>query len=245
MVIINYNEHCKKLIENGFDKVCNIRDLVILAKCWKENGCNKSQIQKKLFNFLEEWDKNFTTVKANNKICATFKKSVKDLPPLSEKISFSISEIEFIKAIKEYDLQKILFVIMAIAKTQNNDYIYLSSTSSMKLKDIFSLANVSSAQQKQEFMLNELYKLGAISPTYGLRYNICCIDTNIENNLAFEFAPNQNLVLEYEFYIGKAIKCKKCGKLVHKTNNKMKYCKNCAKIVRLEYDKIYYDKFRK
>lgn len=244
MVILNYNEHYDSLIENGFENRFNIRDLRILIEKWRSQGKNEKAIAVDLDCFLQKWDKGYTKVNAVGKIKKALKASKKDLPKLNSTIYFSQEELDFIGNIESFNEQKVIFSMFVIAKTQGKDYIYLNSNGIIKLKDIFNLANVNLSTQKQEQMLHNLYLQGAIGVNYALKYTVK--NVNLENNCGIlEFTPSKNSILEYKYYCNKAIKCKICGDLVKKTNNKMKYCKECAKEVKLKQDKMYYDKLRK
>jgi hypothetical protein len=237
MIILNYKEYTKKLLENGFAKFPNVRDMLIIAKSMVEKHAKNVEIYDFLIDFCKKWDKHINIAKISNKIQFALKDISKPLPILCENIKFYKSEIDFIKSIKDYDLQKVLFIIMSIAKTKNINYVYLNGTSAIRLKDIFELANVNISKAKQELALHELYACGAITPTYGLRYSINCLSRDTDNVVIFEFAPTTQMVLQYELYCGKAIYCQKCGTLVHKNNNKMKYCKECATEIKLKKDK--------
>src|SRR5574344_783270 len=128
MIIINYQEYANNLLQNVFAKLVNARDILIIAKAMRRNDKSKSEVYDFLVDFCKKFDKHINLAKVTNKIQTALNDIDKPLPTLLESIKFYKSEIDFIKNIKDYDLQKVLFVIMAIAKTKNTNYIYLNGT---------------------------------------------------------------------------------------------------------------------
>lgn len=244
MIILNYKEHYENLIKNGFAKFTNHRDLLILAYEWKKQGFKKGCIKDMLIDFCEKWDKNFCEAKIESKINLILAEIDKPQRQIPNEVCFSQSEIDFIISIANYELQKVLFVIMTIAKLKKTNYIYINSSSNIKLKDIFELAQVNISTKKQEQVFHELLQLKAIKLNFSLKCEILCLEQNGCGAVAF--APRIDFIRNCDIILGKAVVCQVCGKFVARTNNKIKYCSECAKKEKEKKDKErYLKKLRK
>lgn len=243
MIILNYEEHYNKLNEFGFEKFPNRRDMSTLAYKWKSLGVSNQAIRDMLIDFCRKWDSQFCEAKYENSILETLKQLEKEQKQLPENITFTNNEILKLKEISEYEVQKIAFIIMSFIKFRGGDCIYLTANSATKQKDVFEYANVNISTKKQNLILHKLYKSGIINVELKPLLKITCniIDFDKDKKYDIEsitnFEPNKDLILQYEYIMGKAIKCNSCGKLVHKTNNKLKYCPDCAKKINIEKTK--------
>lgn len=232
MIILNYEEHYENLIKNGFAKFTNHRDMLILAYEWKKQGFKKGCIKDMLIDFCEKWDKNFCEAKIESKINLILAEIDKPQRKIPTEVCFSRSEIDFIISIANYELQKVLFVIMTIAKLRKTNYIYINSSSNIKLKDIFELAQVNISTKKQELVFHELIQRKAIELNFSLKCEILCLEQN--GSVAVAFAPRVGFIQNCDIVLGKVIVCQRCGVLVAKTNNKIKYCSECKRVIQRE-----------
>ena len=57
------------------------------------------------------------------------------------------------------------------------------------------------------------------------------MDVNENSDIIMEVVPDETMVynFEKEYLGGIFINCEICGRLVKKTNNRVKYCKECAR----------------
>lgn len=239
MIVFNQCEQYKNLVKNGFEKWPNFRDLMIIGKelKFKENK-DYSNIYAELNNFCRQKCPDFDANICNNlvKRCVEKLKKTENYTELPEKIAFYEDECEEIVKITNKDWQKLIFVFCCLSKLKKSDGIYLNSSNSMKLSDVFSLANVKLAQKYQELELHKMKNAGLITVDLKplLKFHPKCLKN--DGILKIEFEPCSNMLEKlYEFNGTPRFNCQICGKVVIRTNNRGKYCKECA--LRVKEDK--------
>lgn len=245
MLIFDNDKHYQNLIDNGFEKYLNKRDLIILCEHWLEDGLPFNSLKDNIINYCFTWNNQFNEAQNENLILSVIKQvkqNIENGKPFENKknIIFYKSELDTLLGIKNKKLQRVLFIMISLAKWRNANYIYLNSGSSIKLKDIFSLANIKCTKKEQMMCLHELNENGYIDVQLKplLKFIIPCIVENGEVALSFDISDNMldellNITLPH---------CERCGKPFEKQNNKQKYCKECAKIVKNEQNKSYLQK---
>lgn len=250
MLILNDKEYFNYLMENGFEKNVNSKDLVFLARMFYDEDNNEKKVLNRIVDFCKKWSKDFNYSKWENKIYEILKiVKEKNIKVNEEEICFYKYELDKIKEIEDYKIQKVLFIMLCILKKFNQNYIYLNSTSYIKLKDIFYLAKIDIPQKEQNLFLNKMYNIGLLEVDLKplLRCKVSFYDKeNCENqdyynyyneeNKILSFIPNNDMILEYEKHLDskKTINCQICGKTITKTNNKVKYCKDCARKMKIK-----------
>jgi hypothetical protein len=249
MLIFSNENQYNNLIKNGFEKFPNKRDLTILCEFWTKKGVKFDNLLESMISFCKKWNQQFNYVKSENLLLGvlnSFQKFLKynDKFEFNSKIYIFQEEIDEIKKIKDVKLQKIAFIMVCLAKWRcsnideyNKAFIYLNSSSSIKLKDIFAYAKVKATSKEQENSLHELNSIGFINVQLKplLKYFIPEIKKSGKIILSFDINDNMidnwlNITLPH---------CQKCGKPFEKNGNKQKYCKECAKIIKNEQNKAY------
>lgn len=234
MLIFNEKEHCRKLLESGFEKFPNKRDLKILCKHWLEQGTPRKELVAKMVEFCKNFNPHFNYAQ-NEELLLTI---VEDLNKKEPRFSFCNeikvfeNEIWDIQQIADKNLQKIAFVLVALAKWRSANFIYINSASSIKIKDIFTLAGLKKPKKEQLhdlFLLNESgfcdIQLKPLNKLF-----IPCIQN--DGNIKLQFIIDNNLIQNWFDFIGPH--CQVCGKGFEKHNNKQKYCKDCAKKINIQ-----------
>lgn len=232
---------------NGFEKYPNKRDLIILCQQWLKDGFEKNELKEKMLEFCCEWNSQFNYAKNENLLLGVLKKieNLENETPVfrfSTNIVFFKGEIDKIKELNNKNLQKIAFVMVALAKWRNANFIYLNSESTIKLKDVFKYAEIKATGIQQERALHELNSCGftdvQLKPI--LKYIMPAILFDGEIALSFEIDDN---MIKHWVKIAYP-HCERCGCEIIKQSNKQKYCKECAKIV-LKEQKLNYWNTRK
>ena len=236
MIILNYEERYNELLESGFGKFPNTRDMQIVANIERERGKTEDEIVSLLYDLCDK-DENTSSfrpiLKRISKVSRETKKSLREL---KKEIVFTKCEINFIKSLESYEEQKLLYVLLCICKIYGTDSVFLNSKSPVKLKEILSMAKISVSVRKGEDMLHDLFVRGLISVLPNLKYTMNCID-NETDDIAFVAKSSSKIIEYFEVYNGLGIWCKTCGKYVRKRSNNTKYCGECAKRAKEESDK--------
>lgn len=245
MLIFDKDKHYEKLMAHGFEKYPNKRDLIILCEHWLKIGVAFDSLKCSIVDFCSKWNSQFNEAKNENLILSIIEQVKKNANnsnafECNKNIIFYKQELDVVLRIKNRDMQKVLFIIIALAKWRNANYIYLNSESSIKLKNIFTLANIKATKKEQMMLLHELNENGftdvQLKPL--LKLFIPCIINDGEISLSFVISENMivellNLILPH---------CERCGSPFEKQSNKQKYCKACARIVKNEQNRSYLQK---
>jgi len=247
MLIFNEKTQYYNLIENGFEKYPNKRDLIILCNQWLKNGIEKDNLKKRMVEFCCECNSQFNYAK-NEKLLLDVLKNIENIGneisafEFSTNIVFFKSEIDKIKELKSKNLQKIAFIMICLAKWRNANFIYLNSESTIKLKDIFKFAGIKATGIEQERTLYELNSCGftdvQLKPI--LKYIIPAI--LFEGEIILNFEIDENMISHWIKFAYPH--CERCGCEIIKQSNKQKYCKECAKLI-LKEQKLNYWNTRK
>ena len=236
MVILNYEERYKEILENGFGKFPNTRDMQIVSMIERKNGKTEDEIAELLSEMCKKSVDTSSFRLVVKKILKVSRETKKNLRELSNEIIFSENEIKSIKTLKNYETQKLLYILMCICKIYGTDSVFLNSKSPVKLKEILSLAKISVSVRKGEDMLHDLFVSGLVSVLPNLKYTIRCINYDTDD-IAFSTKASVNMIEDFDIYNGLGIRCKCCGRYVKKRSNNTKYCSDCAKIAKAECDK--------
>lgn len=240
MLIFDKRKHYEKLIEQGFEKYPNKRDLIVLCENWLAEGEIVENLYDRIIAFCKKWNSQFRPAKNEQLILSVLDQinnSTEYKFSLNTNMKFYKTEIEEIKSITDKKLQKIMFIIMCLAKWRNANYIYLNCESSIKLKDIFDLARIKDTKINQMEMLHQLNSSGRIDTQLKPILKVFIPSICEDGECMFEFSINDNMIQEWLNLVG--VKCLRCGNGFEKNCNKQKYCKNCAKIIKNEQNKSY------
>ena len=156
-----------------------------------------------------------------------------------EHIYITRSELDFISGLDDIKLEKIAFVLLALAKYHNevsgedNDAVYL------KLSEIKKMARINMGKVDFEYFYANLYDKGVLqrnmSPTSTIQI-VDFVSHNPEDTIVFELEEVDYLELAYAYLSWKNdgkgyARCQRCGRLMRQGKTKpKKYCEECAKI---------------
>lgn len=245
ILIFDEEKYYYKLTLHGFEKYPNKRDLVILCERWLANGVAFDDLKQKIVEFCSTWNNQFNEAQNENLILLVLKQvkqNIENGKPFQYKKNIVIykPELEVLLGIKDKKMQRVLFIMISLAKWRNANYIYLNSASSIKLKDIFTFAGIKCTKKEQMVCLHKLnmgeYTDVQLKPL--LKMFISCIVEDGDIAFSFDISDNMldellNITLPH---------CERCGKPFEKQGNKQKYCKECAKKVKNEQNKSYLQK---
>lgn len=247
MLIFDNNLRFQQLNENGFEKYPNKRDLLILCEEWSKENQDIHFLQQKIIEFCTKWNDQFIPAQNESLILSTIKQVQKQITngksfEFNTNVIIYKSEYETIVALKDKQLQKLAFVLVCLAKWRNANYIYINSKSSIKLKDIFELAEIKCSKKEQALMLHRLNSCGftdvQLKPLLKLFIpSICPV-----GDVVLEFKIGYNLLQYYKDI--SYPHCKRCGNAFERMANNQIYCKECGKIIKNEKTKEIMNKKR-
>ena len=218
MTIFCEKEYAENLLQNGFKTFMSQRDLSILAKYFKYLGKSQLEIEMELIAFCYKFNPQFNEVIFDCKIMKAVKSSKKKDLRTSIEVNITKNEMDMIKTIDNYQYQKILFVLLAVAKYFNKDKIdyYADLTFPTLLK----YSKVYCSKQQRKEILAYLNSTNLISATYRGQYKI-----NYAYNLGENIITISDMDHMIDFF---PVYCKKCGKqIVKKYHQKHDLCDEC------------------
>ena len=237
MIIFDELSYAKEIENEKIESSYNcIKKGIILAKYYMSIGKSEEEILRllnKKFSILDcSYNYNVKYLKIKKMI-----EQAKQNPELIQKsIEFSNDELEFIRNIKNINIEKVVFILLCLTKFYNYAPIYFS------VKEVFDLAKVNAnGLQRNKIMgyiiSNKFYSLderkvngiGARKIFYFINEGI----KNLQGDPVLQISDYRNLVYYYLRYIeeDKFILCSQCGCLDFKNSNSQLYCKKCAKEV--------------
>ena len=163
------------------------------------------------------------------------------------------SELDFIKSLDNIKLEKIAFVLLALAKYHNevsgeeNNMVYV------KLSEVKNMARINMSRVDFEYFYANLYDTGVLQRNTSPISTIQIVDfvsQNPDDEIAFELKEIDYLELAYVYLSWKNegkgyARCQKCDRLMRQGKTKpRKYCEECAKIVERENTKERVRRFR-
>lgn len=153
------------------------------------------------------------------------------------------AELDFISSLDDIKLEKIAFVLLALAKYHNevsgdeDDKIYI------KLSEVKNMARINMSKVDFEYFYANLYDKGVLkhntSPTSTVQI-VNFVSHNPEDEIAFELKEIDYLELAYVYLSWKNdgkgyTRCQKCDRLMRQSKTRpRKYCEECAKEVERE-----------
>jgi hypothetical protein len=170
-----------------------------------------------------------------------------------EHIYITQSELDFISSLNDIKLEKIAFVLLALAKYHNevsgedNDVVYL------KLSEVKNMARINMNRIDFEYFYANLYDNGVLQRNTNPTSTVQIVDFvshSPDDQVVFELCEVDYLELAYAYLSWKHggtgyARCQKCNRLMKQGKTKpRKYCEECAKIVERENTKERVRRFR-
>lgn len=160
------------------------------------------------------------------------------------------SELAFIKELDDIKLEKIAFVLLALAKYHNevtgedNNMVYL------KLSEVKNMARINMNRIDFEYFYANLYDVGVLQRNTSPVSTIQIVDfvsQNSDDEIVFELKEIDYLELAYVYLSWKNdgkgyARCTVCDRLMRQSKTKpRKYCEECAKITNRENTSLKYN----
>jgi len=229
-IIFNEREHAKKVIEKGIQTPRNKgRELQLVANYLREQGYNDKQIETELHRISKKSFSDYNKVIMYDFIDRRVKRSKNGTLKSNIPVKITQAEINTILSEENIKYQKLMFVYLVLAKyymsNNNSDKYYVGCSDT----DLFKLCDMYTSRQEKREMVHYLTKKGYIEPTTKMSSIVKYVNEN--SDIVMEIIPDETMVynFEKEYLGGIFINCEICGRLVKKTNNRVKYCKECAR----------------
>jgi len=228
-MIFYEKDKAEELLKSGFTSFMNFADLSLLARYFKYMGKNKTQIRKSLIEFCIKFVPDFNEVLSRNRIEGAIKTVDKYGIRFPIDVVVTKSELEIIKGCGNYKRQKVLFVMLVIAKYfKKNDTKLLPKKSNKfdgcyyaneKITNIFKMAKVNASKKERMNIQYGLQQLGLITTIKSDAFQIHFVDDN--SDPAITVTDMNKLIDFYPMY------CQNCGKIIKNKSKMHNLCKKC------------------
>lgn len=221
------------------------RTIMVYIKYLKEQGYNKPQIRNELDKLMEEYYIGFVLAdwedRLNKMVNKYTKPEFKQFKVVND-VNITYNELEYIKSRDDIEIEKLLFVMLVLAKSSNSSDLWVNCDS----KDLFKLSNYkydshSSLFKQREFLLHDLAQEGLISfkkDCTSISFKLLYGETAIGEGLTLKIDETniERIVMEYMNWRGNPQGyCTICGKrIISRAKKQPIYCSKCAKKVNIE-----------
>lgn len=243
MLILDEFNYAKELLKNkNFGKYVKLKDIVILAKYYSHEGKDTREIKKLLRTICKKVDRDWNEVTQGWKIKIAMREVHKRRIRTSVPVPITLAELEKIKEVNDYVMEKVLFVFLVYGKflKYNNTLIKPRVRARLvgsfyvneRLSNIFSVAHIEIRKKLRNDMAHALYNMGYIDAT---RYDGFILKYAFEDSpTALVIEDYDNIVLYYQREKGEQIGGCSCGRLFLKKSKRDTQCNKCKREKRRE-----------
>ena len=253
MLILNEEQYAKDLYD---DKNVDVKSIMTKIRyitrylIHSEHKSN-SDAYAETVRWLSKHHNNFDESSYSNVISDAVKGAVKYPFYIIDNIKITQSELEAISSLDNLRAEKILFVLLCMAKQQSMANGFSNGLVKYSITDLCKDARVSVPADDREYILYEIVQRGLLG--YPMKNNTQCLIVNFINTdqvvLELDEVDCQELAYVYLKWKndGKGYtKCQRCGRLMKQSKTKpKKYCEECAKEVQKEQKRLWAEKSRK
>lgn len=234
-MILNEEKYAKDLITGQRDDIKSIKckiDLITRYNCHVLHK-NNDDNYKSTVKWLEKHHDIFSEQGYSNIISDCIKKVVKKPFYHLDAIHITQNELDVIAAQNNLRYEKILFVLLCMAKQQKVAYGFDNGLVLYNITDLFKTARVSVPVSERENILHELLKLGLIG--LPVKNDTRCLFVNFVDDSGNDVVLKLNeqdcgeLAYSYLYFTNKAkvSRCNKCKKLIKQSKKFGDLCKGC------------------
>ena len=253
MLILNEEKYAKDLYDCKNQDVKSIMAKIRYVTRYLVHSEQKidSDVYVKTVNWLKKHHNNFDESSYSNLISDAVKSAHKYPFYIIDSIKITQSELEIISSLDNLRAEKILFVLLCMAKQQSMANGFTSGLVKYSITELCKMARVSVPADDREYILYEIVQRGLLG--YPKKNNTQCLIVNFMNTdevvLELNEVDCQELAYAYLNWKndGKGYtKCKHCNRLMKQSKTKpKKYCEECAKEVQREQKRLWAEKSRK
>lgn len=253
MLILNEEKYAKNLYEGKNQEVKSIMTKIRYITRYLVHSEHKSndEVYKATVQWLKTHHNNFDESSYSNVISDAIKGAIKYPFYIIDNIKVTQSELDAISSLDNLRAEKILFVLLCMAKQQSMANGFTNGLVKYSITELCKMARVSVPADDREYILYEIVRKGLLG--YPKKNNTQCLIVNFINTdevaLELDEADCQELAYAYLSWKndGKGYtKCQRCRRLMKQSKTKpKKYCEECAKEVQKEQKRLWAEKSRK
>ena len=235
MMILNEEKFAKDVLTGQRDDVKSIRQKIDLIARYNYHVLHKNgdDNYSSVIKWLEKHHDIFSEQGYSNIISDCIKKAAKRPFYHVDSVKITRKEMDIIATQNNLRYEKILFVLLCMAKLQKISYDFDNGLISYNITELFKTARVSVPVDEREKILHEFLKLDLIGLPF--KNDTKCLFVKFmdesEDDVVLELNELDcgELVYAYLKYTGqsKVFRCSKCGKLIKQSKKFGDLCKGC------------------
>jgi hypothetical protein len=253
MLILNEEKYARDLYNGDNQDVKSIMSKIryITRYLVHSEQKNDDDVYKETVKWLKNHHNNFDESSYSNVISDAIKAAPKYPFYIIDNIKITRSELEIISTLDSLRAEKILFVLLCMAKQQSMANGFTNGLVKYSITDLCKAARVSVPAEDREYILYEIIQRGLLG--YPKKNNTQCLIVNFINTdeVALELNEDDCRELAYVYLNWKNdgkgyTKCQRCNRWMKQSKTKpKKYCEDCAKVVQTEQKRLWAEKSRK
>ena len=254
MLILNEERYAKELYDKKNKEVKSVMAKIRYITRYLVHSERKND--EDVYRFTVEWMKNnhdnFDESCYSNVVSDAVKKAHQYPFYVIDNIKITRSELDIISSLDNLRAEKVLFVLLCMAKQQRLSNGFTNGLVKYSITDLCKLARVSVPADDREYILYEIVKKGFLG--YPKKNNTQCLIVNFIDNeddvvLELDEIDCQELAYVYLSWKNEGkgyTRCKRCNRIMKQSKTKpKKYCEECAKVVQTEQKRLWAEKSRK
>lgn len=253
MLILNEEKYAKDLYDGKNQDVKAIMAKIryITRYLIHSEKKNNDEVYRDTVQWLRKYHSNFDESSYSNVISDAVKGATKYPFYIIDNIKITRSELDIISSLGNLRAEKMLFVLLCMAKQQSMSNGFTNGLVKYSMTDLCKDARVSVPADDREYILYEIVKNGLLD--YPKKNNTQCLIVNFINTdevvLELDETDCQELAYIYLNWKNNGVgytKCQRCHRLMKQSKTKpKKYCEECAKEVQKEQKRLWAEKSRK
>jgi hypothetical protein len=242
MLILNEEQYAKDLYDGKNQDIKSIMAKIRYITRYLVHSEHKSDdvIYKDVVQWLKEKHNNFDESSYSNLISDAIKAAPKYPFYIIDSIKITQYELETISSLDNLRAEKILFVLLCMAKQQSMANGFTNGLVKYSMTDLCKTARVSVPADDREYILYEIVQRGLLG--YPKKNNTQCLIVNFmsTDEVVLELDETDCQELAYVYLYWKNgnkgyTRCQRCGRWMKQSKTKpKKYCEECAKEVERE-----------
>jgi hypothetical protein len=246
MLILNEEQFAKEIYEGVNKDVKSILQKTGYVTRYLLHSLHKSDEDnyKETIRWLQKYHVNFDESYYSNFISDAIKRAHKHQFYHIDNINITQSELDIISSLDNLRAEKILFVLLCMAKQQSVAYGFTNGLVRYSITDVCKMARISVPSDDREYILHYIIQHGLLG--YPLKNDTKCLIVKFIDDgdaaLKIDNIDCQELAYVYLNWKNKGegyTRCTKCNKLCKQSKTKpRKYCEACAHEVHLEIKRL-------
>lgn len=246
MLILNEEEYAKDLYDGKNQDVKSIMTKIRYITRYLVHSEKKSndEVYRDTVQWLRQHHNNFDESGYSNVISDAIKGAVKYPFYIIDNIKITQSELDTISSLDNLRAEKILFVLLCMAKQQSMANGFTNGLVKYSITELCKTARVSVPADDREYILYEIVQRGLLG--YPKKNNTQCLIVNFINTdevvLELDEIDCQELAYVYLKWKNDGrgyTKCQRCNRLIKQSKNGIrKYCETCGAEIEAENKSI-------